>query len=500
MRRSLEAGLLATLMAALAILFGRPPLLGATVTIGALLLARQYWFLRTLSETVGSLSVEQKPQLTGTHTGDSADITFAVSRAPTPLALELEPGLPTAVTVDSNTTAEPTLELEPGTPNAERTVPVTCHVTGRHTFDPARLTATDGWFRETLPVGPTPTMLIEPRGPRNVHVGSGGDHIALAQGQHASDRRGSGLVPTELREYVPSDTADRIDWKATARLGTPHVREYRTETDRPTLLVVDHRTTLATGPPDETELDYLRETALAVATSARRFGDPLGLLTVGDDGTTTRIDPAVEPAQYRRIRQQLLDLEPTTAEPHRSSIGGDGGSTTGSSNIDDVDLRYEHEPTDARSALRALERNDATDFERTLRPFYATRRTYRERFVSEPLYRSLQTVLNTQEREPWTILCTDDSEPTKLRKTIRLVREHGNRVLVLLAPRVLFESESLADLDRTYDRYLSFEEFRRSLDRIDGVTTLEVAPGDRLATVLADGRDRARTTASGGHH
>jgi len=56
---------------------------------------------------------------------------------------------------------------------------------------------------------------------------------------------------------------------------------------------------------------------------------------------------------------------------------------------------------------------------------------------------------------------------------------------------VLYEPGGLADLERAYDRYLAFEEFRRELAKLDGVTALEVGPADRLSAVLEAGdRDR----------
>jgi len=61
---------------------------------------------------------------------------------------------------------------------------------------------------------------------------------------------------------------------------------------------------------------------------------------------------------------------------------------------------------------------------------------------------------------------------------------------------VLYEPGGLADLERAYDRYLAFEEFRRELAKLDGVTALEVGPADRLSAVLEAGRSRSR----GGTH
>jgi len=151
------------------------------------------------------------------------------------------------------------------------------------------VTATDGLFSETVTVGTTPTVAVEPPSPgrsTSVRAGTGSPPRTAPT---RPGQTGSGIELAELREYVPGDTEKQIDWKATARHGTPYVRDYEAETDRRTLLVVDHRASLATGSRAETQLEALREIALVIAGNARRLNDPLGLVTVGDDGITNHI-------------------------------------------------------------------------------------------------------------------------------------------------------------------------------------------------------------------
>ncbi|WP_246999223.1 DUF58 domain-containing protein [Halosolutus gelatinilyticus] len=485
-RRLWAAGLLALACAGLAVVFARPLLLAATAAIGAWILARQYLFVATLRTEVESLTVAQSSAASAVRTGEETPVTIAAERsAPSSLSLALAAGVPT---VCRATDAEPpSLSLEPGESTARTTATVEWPVAGRHAFAPARLTATDGLFESAIDVGSTPTVTVEPRGPRAVHVGSGGDRVAIAQGSHEVGRTGSGLEPAELREYVAGDTTERIDWKATARLGTPHVREYESETDRPTALIVDHRAPLATGPPDETKLDYLREAALSIATSARRLDDPLGLVTVGDGGLTNRIERST---RYRTIRRRLLDLEPD-GDRSRSRDGAEGGGTRKRRSTDPTVAVGRSVATNPRSALERL--GDGDDpFARTLAAFYRTREPAHERVGTEPLLAGVRAATARQRGRAWTIICTDDSDPATVRDAVGLARAGGTEVLVLLAPTVLYEPGDLADIERAYDRYAAFERFRRDLDRTDRVRALEVAPGDRLSAVLAAGADRTR--------
>jgi uncharacterized protein (DUF58 family) len=64
---------------------------------------------------------------------------------------------------------------------------------------------------------------------------------SLLAGRHASRLRGRGLSFEELRHYHQGDDVRTIDWKATARLRSPHVRVYSEERERTVLFVVDQR-------------------------------------------------------------------------------------------------------------------------------------------------------------------------------------------------------------------------------------------------------------------
>ncbi|WP_254807806.1 DUF58 domain-containing protein [Natronosalvus amylolyticus] len=470
-RRTLAVGGLVAFFTALAVLFAHPaPLVGA-VGIGAWLCVRQYLFYRELVRATNVLELRQTPALTGLKTGESTTVTIgATLERPSSLSLSIEAGLP----VSTVTEADSTLTLEPEKREATRTMEVSWPVAGRHEFEPARVTASDGLFTETLTLGSTPTVTVQPRGPRSIHVGSGGNRVPVRQGNHPAGKSGSGLIPAELREYMPGETAARIDWKATARLVTPHVRTYDAETDRLTVLVVDHSSTLATGPDGETQLDYLREVALLLAESAHGLGDPVGLWTVDESAITSQYPPSTGP--IKRIRRRLLDLEAAsegTRTPRQQSAGSG----------------------DPTAAFRELRRGGDDSLTATLEPYIGAR-TGNERFeTSGPaLSKAVQKALSQQRSSAWVVLLTNDTNPSAVRRSVRRAREAESDVLVLLTPTVLFEPGELVDLEAAYERYLEFEEFRRSLDRLDRVTALEVAPDETLTTVLSVGRSRRGVT------
>ncbi|RZH69184.1 DUF58 domain-containing protein [Natrinema altunense] len=483
---------LAGFLAAFAVVIDRPLPLAGAVLVGAWVLASQYSFLAALERTTRRLSITRGLPSATVRAGESTPIPIDATLAdPTPLSLEIDAGLPTAARADRDAA---TLTLEPDATAATTTVSVTWPVVGRHRFDAARVTATDGRFVETVATGERPTVSVESRGPRRLHVGEGGDRLASPYGAHALRRSGRGIEPAEIREHVPGDAAKRIDWKATARFATPHVREYETETTRRTLLVVDHGRSLSTGPPAATKLEYLREVMLATADRAQELDDPLGLVAVDDGGVTSRLEPAATAGTYAAVRRELLAVEPTPSDlttrraaeqPSRAPTqAADGGRAEPALSIHERPTR-----ATARRSVRDLE-GDADPFAEMLRPFYAASQRYRRLARDRVLFDAVETTLAASSSTSWVVIFTDDADPAALRETVSMARANDAAVTVFLAPTVLYEPGGLADIERATDRYREFEALRRDLARLDRVRAFEVGPGDRLATVLEAGRKR----------
>lgn len=248
----------------------------ATVALAALALQAAQWaFYHGLDRLRATAAVDPRLDRRWVAVDEYLTDVLDVSLdAPAPL--DVEAALPGAAT-DPGRRGGPSGTSGPTGPPG--------HVRGVH---PVRRRRRDGsrhgLLTETLRLGPARTLTVEPRGPRDVHVGEAGEPVAAAFGDHLVGRLGAGLTPMELREYVHGDAASRIDWKATARMNHPYVRKEEAETDRMTTLLLDARAAMDIGLPGETKLDDLREVALAVAAGAREHVDPLGLYVVGEAG------------------------------------------------------------------------------------------------------------------------------------------------------------------------------------------------------------------------
>ncbi|MDW4497362.1 DUF58 domain-containing protein [Sulfitobacter sp. D35] len=114
---------------------------------------------------------------------------------------------------------------------------------------------------------------------------------SILNGRHASRLRGRGLNFEELRDYLPNDDIRTIDWKVTARTGTPHVRVYTEERDRPTLIVVDQRMSMFFGSVLNMKAVTAGECAALAAHRILDQGDRVGGIVFGDE-TIAEIRPA----------------------------------------------------------------------------------------------------------------------------------------------------------------------------------------------------------------
>lgn len=106
---------------------------------------------------------------------------------------------------------------------------------------------------------------------------------SLLSGRHASRLRGRGLAFEELRHYAQGDDVRTMDWKATARLRSPHVRVYSEERERPVLLVVDQRRPMFFGSRRAMKSVAAAEVAALTTWRTLQAGDRIGGIVFNDE-------------------------------------------------------------------------------------------------------------------------------------------------------------------------------------------------------------------------
>jgi len=471
--RFLQIGTAGTVLVGVGVLAAAPVAVLGGIVLGCWLLVEQYTALRSFEQATERLDVDVSPVRTAAIVDEPLSVTVDATLArPVDTTIEVAIDLPPGAEYGDES---PTLTLEPGETAASTTFSCSFPVAGEFAFPPATVTLANrrDTVTESVPHDPDQSVRIDPRRPRNLHVGQGGDRID-AYGEHPAGSGAAGLVPEEIRQYVTGDALSQIDWKATARLQAPHIREFETETSRQTVIAVDHRHTMDHGPDGQTMLDYAREVGLGYARAAESFDDPLGLYAIGDGGITVRRRPTSSARGYRHVRNALHDLAPTQAE---------GGA------VDATSDRLSR-PDATWSAARTLS-NDDSAFAQTVAPFLADTDAYVHRIDSDPLFRAIRQLLAETSGDVWLVLLTADTGRNRLQDIASLVANEGGHLSLFLTPRVLFDAGAMDDVSAAYDRYADFESFRRTVARTPRTEVYEVGPGDRLDALLA-ARRRAR--------
>jgi uncharacterized protein (DUF58 family) len=152
-----------------------------------------------------------------------------------------------------------------------------------------------------------PDMPTARRIASEVRLGRFGDPTRRSRGP-----LGLGTELESIREYLPDDDIRQVNWRATARTGTPMSNTYRIEQEREVLLLVDSGRLMASPVGDGTErtrLDVAVDAAAAVASVADVVGDRVGLVAF-DRVLRRRLLPRREGGEI--VISAIHDLEPTS--------------------------------------------------------------------------------------------------------------------------------------------------------------------------------------------
>lgn len=105
-------------------------------------------------------------------------------------------------------------------------------------------------------------------------------------GLHRSVRKGAGVEFAGVRAYVPGDDLRFFDRRSLLKHDKWMVREFETETDRGLWLVVDASASMSwRGSGPGAKYAFAALIAASLARVALSSGDPVGLVTIGSEGT-----------------------------------------------------------------------------------------------------------------------------------------------------------------------------------------------------------------------
>ena len=141
----------------------------------------------------------------------------------------------------------------------------------------------------------------------------------MLDGEYGSVFRGRSLDFDDLRAYIPGDEVRDIDWKASARHGSPLIRRYVAVRRQTVILVTDTgRNMAAAARSGETKKDIAVMGLGVMGYLAQRHGDVVGLVAGDSGGTTALPAKGGEPHLERLLRQvdsaATLDAAPSRIE------------------------------------------------------------------------------------------------------------------------------------------------------------------------------------------
>jgi uncharacterized protein (DUF58 family) len=125
-------------------------------------------------------------------------------------------------------------------------------------------------------------------------------------GNYSTAIPGRGLLFHESRKYVHGESARRIDWNITARVGEPHVRVHLEERQREVVIALDVSPSLHTGFGGVSKLELAVELAATLAVATVTSGDRLGHIVFADQ-TLAASPPRGGRAQLFRTLRTLLE-------------------------------------------------------------------------------------------------------------------------------------------------------------------------------------------------
>jgi uncharacterized protein (DUF58 family) len=127
----------------------------------------------------------------------------------------------------------------------------------------------------------------------------------MLDGEYGSVFRGRSLDFDDLRAYVPGDEVRDIDWKATARHGSPLIRRYVAVRRQTVLLITDTgRNMAAEAAGGETKKDIAIMALGVIGYLAHLHGDVVGLVC-GDAHKTTSLPAKSGEAHLERLLRHV---------------------------------------------------------------------------------------------------------------------------------------------------------------------------------------------------
>ncbi|MDP3981600.1 MAG: DUF58 domain-containing protein [Chlamydiota bacterium] len=128
-------------------------------------------------------------------------------------------------------------------------------------------------------------------------------------GQYHSTFKGRGIEFDEVREYQPGDDIRTIDWNVTARMDRPFIKKFVEERELTVMLLVDISGSGKFGSQDQLKNEFAAELCAALAFSAIKNNDKVGLMMFSDK-VEKYIPPKKGIKHVLRVIRDVMFYEP----------------------------------------------------------------------------------------------------------------------------------------------------------------------------------------------
>lgn len=129
-------------------------------------------------------------------------------------------------------------------------------------------------------------------------------------GAHIAKRKGSGMEFNQLREFREGDTLKQIDWKATAKLGSPISKEFQEEKDQNVVFLLDCSRRMRAMENNLSYFDYALNALLMSSYIALDKGDAVGVMTFS--GEPSWLPPIKGKSSINTLLNHLYALNTST--------------------------------------------------------------------------------------------------------------------------------------------------------------------------------------------
>ena len=192
-----------------------------------------------------------------------------------------------------------------------QSVPVTFLRRGLHVQNTFRIVTRFpfGFLQKTRRVELRSAALVYPSVDSNAELG---DLFPGIEGSMESHNKGRGQDLHALREYLPTDSARHVHWKASARIGSLMVREFAREDDCRVLLVLDPHVGRSDPPGQPADAERFERAVELCAGIAWHFYERQAQLQFRSAEMDTALAPAEE--NIFAILRHLAVAEPRAPE------------------------------------------------------------------------------------------------------------------------------------------------------------------------------------------